>query len=294
MPCDVFISHSSQDKLVADAVCAALESNRIRCWIAPRDVPPGIEWAEAIITAIADCRVLVVICSDGANASRQIVREVERAVNKGLIIVPLRVQDVPFSKPLEYFLSTCHWLDAITPPIEHHIQHLVDTIGFLLSRDSTHRDHNTPPGAPRDLEATIRAKDPNDISFKEVTVKLSDTWDGLRAWLATELGDATIQSICEDDESEEASFFCSGRPGNLSYRLAVTAKRRGVSVVHKFDVIQEWLHPLAVSMEATKTYMAWDSSLFPPNGEREKRIDIQDPIAKCRDCDYWVLFAKPR
>jgi hypothetical protein len=33
---DVFISHSSEDKPAADAVCAILEESEVRCWIAPR------------------------------------------------------------------------------------------------------------------------------------------------------------------------------------------------------------------------------------------------------------------
>jgi len=31
---DVFISYSAEDKPIADAVCAALEAEHIRCWIA--------------------------------------------------------------------------------------------------------------------------------------------------------------------------------------------------------------------------------------------------------------------
>ena len=49
---DVFISYSSQDKPVADAVCAGLEAAKIRCWIAPRDVRPGMDYASEIIEAI--------------------------------------------------------------------------------------------------------------------------------------------------------------------------------------------------------------------------------------------------
>jgi hypothetical protein len=48
----VFISHSSLDKPVADAVCAALEKNAVRCWIAPRDVQPGSSFAGEITGAI--------------------------------------------------------------------------------------------------------------------------------------------------------------------------------------------------------------------------------------------------
>jgi len=37
---DVFISYSSKDKTVANAVCATVENRKVRCWIAPRDIPP--------------------------------------------------------------------------------------------------------------------------------------------------------------------------------------------------------------------------------------------------------------
>ncbi len=53
---DVFISYSAKDKTTADAVCAMLESEGIRCWIAPRDVVPGMEWGECIIEAIEQTR----------------------------------------------------------------------------------------------------------------------------------------------------------------------------------------------------------------------------------------------
>ena len=38
---DVFISYSTADKTAADAVCAILEGNGVRCWIAPRDIMRG-------------------------------------------------------------------------------------------------------------------------------------------------------------------------------------------------------------------------------------------------------------
>ena len=47
---DVFISYSSQDKAVADAACARLESRKIRCWIAPRDVPPIEPWKRILVS----------------------------------------------------------------------------------------------------------------------------------------------------------------------------------------------------------------------------------------------------
>jgi len=134
---DVFISYSSKDKQVADAICNKLESERIRCWIAPRDILPGKDWGEAIIDAIESSKVMLLVFSSHANQSVQIKREVERAVNKGVPVVPLRIEDIKPTKSLEYFISTQHWLDAISPPLEKHLDYLVGTVRILLDRDTT-------------------------------------------------------------------------------------------------------------------------------------------------------------
>ena len=85
---DVFISYAQLDKPIADAVCAKLESRHIRCWIAPRNVPPGKNFPEAIIDAIEESKVVTLIFSSHANNSPHVPREVTKAVNKGCIIVP--------------------------------------------------------------------------------------------------------------------------------------------------------------------------------------------------------------
>jgi hypothetical protein len=129
---DIFITYSSRDKSVADAACATLESKHIRCWIAPRDVLPGTEWAEAIVDAIDGSRVLVLILSSNSNSSPQVIREVGRAASNGIPIVPFRIDDVSLSKAMEFFVSAHHWLDAQTPTLEKHLERLADTVHQLL------------------------------------------------------------------------------------------------------------------------------------------------------------------
>ena len=134
---DVFICYSARDKTTADAVCAILESEGVRCWIAPRDILPGSDWGESIIDAINAAQAMVLIFSANANAAQsQIKREVERAVNKGIPVVPFRIEDVVPTKSLEYFLSTPHWLDAFTPPLDGHIRSLAASIKRLLDKNS--------------------------------------------------------------------------------------------------------------------------------------------------------------
>ena len=135
MAFDTFISYASKDKPAADAACAVLERAGISCWIAPRDIKPGGEYGEAIIEAIDQCRVMVLIFSSSANDSRQVHREIERAVSKGVPIIPLRIEEVLPTKSMEYFLGAIHWLGALTPPFEKHLQQLAEAVRALLQID---------------------------------------------------------------------------------------------------------------------------------------------------------------
>jgi CHAT domain-containing protein len=128
---DAFISYSHVDKRFADTSCAALEAAGIRCWIAPRDIGPGQEWAEAIIAAIDRCSVMVLIFSTHANESSQVRREIERAVHNSVPIVPVRIDDSEATGSLAYFLAGVHWLDALTRPIEQHLTRLANIINSL-------------------------------------------------------------------------------------------------------------------------------------------------------------------
>jgi hypothetical protein len=128
MPFEVFISHSLKDKATAQAVCAKLEGARVRCWIAPRDIRPGADWAESIIAALGTCKVMVLIFSAHADASPQVRREVQRAFERGLTVVPFRIEDVNPSASLEYYIGSVHWLDALTHPMEDHIDQLVSLV----------------------------------------------------------------------------------------------------------------------------------------------------------------------
>jgi hypothetical protein len=150
---DVFISYAQMDKPIADAICAKLESRKIRCWIAPRDVPPAREFPAAIIEGIEGSQFLVLVFSSHANNSPHVLRELTNAVNKGRIIVPFRVEDVMPSKSMEYLISVPHWLDAITPPLEKHIDDLADSIENILA---SKREGRLCPGCGAPLSAQAK------------------------------------------------------------------------------------------------------------------------------------------
>lgn len=108
----VFISYSSQDREAAERVREALESRGWRCWMAPRDVGAGDDWAAAIEDAIRHSAVLVVIFSERSNASRHVRREVVLGDDSGCALIPYRIAPVLPQGTLRYFLCATHWLDA--------------------------------------------------------------------------------------------------------------------------------------------------------------------------------------
>lgn len=129
---DVFLSYSTHDRAVALAICEGMEQAGLRCWIAPRNILPGRDWPEAIVEAINGARAIVLVFSSNANASAQVLREVERAASKQLPIVPVRIENVAPTKSMEYFLGTQHWLDAFDPPLDVHIRRAADAVLAII------------------------------------------------------------------------------------------------------------------------------------------------------------------
>jgi hypothetical protein len=132
---DVFISYSSHDQAIAFAVCHVLEEHKIRCWIAPRDIPLG-EWGQIIIAAIQRSRLMVVVLSGHSNASRFVMKEVERAVHYTVHVIPFRVENVEPTGSLEFLLAGEHWLDAMTPPLEQHLEELARRVQHVLAGET--------------------------------------------------------------------------------------------------------------------------------------------------------------
>ncbi len=176
MPHDVFISYSSIDKQAAFAACATFEASGIRCWIAPRDVAAGAEWAEEIINAIEAAKIMVLIFSLNSNDSRQVRREIELAVSRGLTIMPLRLEQVEPTRSMAYYMAGVHWIDALTPPLEFHLKKMVGWIAPHLKGEAPPETERTrsktppppPPPRPTVAEPAIKAKRKSSSIFGDL------------------------------------------------------------------------------------------------------------------------------
>jgi hypothetical protein len=108
----VFVCHAAEDAGTAQRVVATLEAANVPCWIAPRDIRPGQNWPEAILDGIAAAPAMVLVFSTAANNSKHVARELGAADERGLPIVPVRLEHVEPSPKLLYFISQAQWLEA--------------------------------------------------------------------------------------------------------------------------------------------------------------------------------------
>lgn len=129
----VFISHSHEDKDAAELILHALEKRGVKCWIAPRDVTAGGSYAESILNAIETANSFVLIYSNNSNFSPHVIREVERALNFGVNIIPVRFDQSTPSKSLDYLLATVHWL-SISEPVAGEIARAAEQIVAAVAK----------------------------------------------------------------------------------------------------------------------------------------------------------------
>ena len=134
---DVFISYSSQQKNVADAICHVLEENNIKCWIAPRDIPVGEKYAAVITRAIKECKITVLVFSEFSAVSPWVESEINIAFSNHKPIIPYKVDHTKLSDYDEFYLmlNNRHWIESI-PDFRTRFNELVNTISNMLKIDT--------------------------------------------------------------------------------------------------------------------------------------------------------------
>jgi biotin transporter BioY len=218
---DVFVSYSSGDKPTADAIVATLENKGVRCWIAPRDILPSMDWGAAIVDAINASRVMVLVYSAKANDSPQIKRELERAVNRGLSVIPFRIEDVPMSTTLEYFMSMPHWLDALSPPLQGHLDRLAETTRLILQRSGATL------AAPPSEQTTTSPRTPPLTTSHEVA-------QGIARWVTGGTESPTLAEVFVPHSDRVATM------------VLIAAAVIAISIMAQVRIGPIWLQPLAV------------------------------------------------
>ena len=131
-PFDIFISHSSKDTLAASAIKQHLQNRGLRCWKAPDDIQPGESWPQAILRAISNSQIMLLVWSGNSVSSQEVSKELTLAMQSKLTVVPFRIEDVEASAEWAYHLANTHWMNAFEGPIEQYFDGLADYVGKVI------------------------------------------------------------------------------------------------------------------------------------------------------------------
>jgi len=131
----VFISHSSDDRELAEGLVKVLEEFGIECWIADRDIPAGKSWDVSIINAIEKCSGSIFLISENSNKSEQTKREVQIAVESDKWLIPICIDGVEPSKKFKYYLTSKQWLHLSTPPETNELRDLLNEISKEVAEE---------------------------------------------------------------------------------------------------------------------------------------------------------------
>ena len=113
---DIFISYSTKDKITADAICHVLEENKMKCWIAPRNITSGKPYAQEIMDAITSARLVVLVFSRNSQESQFVKNEINVAFSNNKPIISFKIDESMPKRELEYFLTANHGLEAYPEP----------------------------------------------------------------------------------------------------------------------------------------------------------------------------------
>jgi TolB-like protein/thioredoxin-like negative regulator of GroEL len=240
----VFLSYASHDAELAQTVCSALEAADLRCWIAPRDVVPGTLYADRIVRAIDESRILVLILSKEAIASAHVGRELERAASKRHPIVALRIDTAPLTPAFEYFLNQSQWIEARADGTDSAIAKLVEAAGRHLSSGTaaTHI-HRLPMHAAAPKAAAPRR---GWIVAAAVAIVLAGTFILVgKAWLAKHGTTAPTASISDKSiavlpftdmsEKKDQEYFADGMAEEI---IDLLVKVPGLKVISRTSSFQ--------------------------------------------------------
>ena len=75
MKYDIFVSYSSYDLLIVNKIVDYLENTvdvKLKCFYACRDIPTGVNYARAIVDALDNSRMMIVIFSEDFNKSEHV------------------------------------------------------------------------------------------------------------------------------------------------------------------------------------------------------------------------------
>ena len=117
MSAEVFVSYSSQDHTQVSKIIERLRKAGVSVWMDEGGIDAATLWSEAIVEAINDCKVLIMMVSKHSNDSANVVKEVMLASESSKTILPVYLEPADIPTRLKYQLTGIQHSEAhsLTP-----------------------------------------------------------------------------------------------------------------------------------------------------------------------------------
>jgi len=143
----VFISYSSKDTGVANAVRMMLQQNDIDCWMAPESIAMGDDYSNAIPKAIEVCDLFLLILSANSQGSKWVPKELDSAISHNKPIIPFQIDNEALTTSFNFMLSNIQRIEAF---------HNLDTsYSKLLAHIKIELSHPTQQKGNEQLESNV-------------------------------------------------------------------------------------------------------------------------------------------
>ena len=150
-----FISYSTKNQAMADAIRNTFTANKIDTWMAPYSIPPGSKYAQSITKAIRNCSCFVLLLSNASQESEAVDSEVElAALTFKKSIVTVQIEDVVLNDAFTFYIHNKQILpldrvDVSTPAMQAVLSTVISFAGQTLktapSQDNTYTEAQPTP-----------------------------------------------------------------------------------------------------------------------------------------------------
>ena len=149
----VFISYSRKDSETVDRIVARLHAENFTVWIDREEIHGGDLWREAIVEAVDNAYVFLLMLSPYSVESDNVRKEVDLAEGAGKALLPLLLAQSQLPARLRYQLAGIQWIEYYRDP-DKKFNELATVLRGFQQKYGT-----VPPAATRQVEFVFNGLD---------------------------------------------------------------------------------------------------------------------------------------
>jgi len=112
---DVFVCFSSKNQAIAERIVNVIEDEGLSCWIATRNLRPNDQqnYWDSIEQAIKRAKVVLVVSSEDAMLSRDVIKEIDIAIDNSKKLLEFKIDDSSHTTFFKYAFDGLQWIDGV-------------------------------------------------------------------------------------------------------------------------------------------------------------------------------------